>query len=187
MLTVPPVEPVDLHAGQRAIPALSRGGLPEEGHPAQDRSYTGLSALKAEYRVVLNPDDDGEPQTAATRNRMVDARSSAARCFKQTQERGFVVATYVTLWNYTREGITTIKDSPARLDAVRELLSTLGVELKAFYLTMGAYDLVTISEAPDDETATKAALAIASRGMVRSETLRAYTEPEYRDIIAALP
>ena len=65
------------------------------------------------------------------------------------------MATYVTLWKYTREGITTIKDSPARLDAVRSLLPTLGVELKAFYLTMGSYDLVTITEAPDDETATR--------------------------------
>ena len=97
------------------------------------------------------------------------------------------MATYVTLWKYTREGITTIKDSPARLDAVRSLLPTLGVELKAFYLTMGAYDLVTITEAPDDETATKAALAISSQGSVSSETLRAYTEPEYREIIAGLP
>jgi uncharacterized protein with GYD domain len=48
------------------------------------------------------------------------------------------VATYVTLWKYTHEGITTIKDSPARLDAVRELLPKLGAELKAFYLTSGS-------------------------------------------------
>lgn len=97
------------------------------------------------------------------------------------------MATYVTLWKYTREGMTTIKDSPARLDAVRALLPTLGAELKDFYLTMGGYDLVTVTEAPDDETATKAALAIASRGSVSSETLRAFTEAEYREIIAGLP
>ena len=97
------------------------------------------------------------------------------------------MATYVTLWKYTREGITTIKDSPARLDAVRGLPPTLGAELKAFYLTMGGYDLVTITEVPDDETAAKATLAIASQGGVSSETLRAFTEAEYRDIIAGLP
>ncbi len=97
------------------------------------------------------------------------------------------MATYVTLWKYTREGITTIKDGPARLDAVRAMLPALGVELKAFYLTMGAYDLVTITEAPDDETATRAALAVASQGTVSSETLRAFTEAEYREIIGGLP
>ncbi len=97
------------------------------------------------------------------------------------------MATYVTLWKYTHDGITAIKDSPARLDAVRGLLSAMGAEMKAFYLTMGAYDLVTVTEAPDDETAAKATLAIASQGSVSSETLRAFTEPEYRDIIAGLP
>jgi len=97
------------------------------------------------------------------------------------------VATYVTLWKYTHEGITSIKDSPARLDAVRALLSELGAELKAFYLTMGGYDLVTITEAPDDKTAAKATLTIASQGAVSSETLRAYSEAEYREIIAELP
>jgi uncharacterized protein with GYD domain len=118
---------------------------------------------------------------------MVDARLSAARCFTETQERGFTVATYVTLWKYTQDGIKAIKDSPARLDAVRALLPTLGAEMKAFYLTMGRYDLVTITEAPDDETAAKAALAIASGGNVGSETLRAFTEAEYREIMAGLP
>ncbi len=97
------------------------------------------------------------------------------------------MATYVTLWNYTREGITTIKDSPARLEAVRELLSTLGVDLTGFYLTMGGYDLVTVIEAPDDKTAARAALAIASQGRVSGETLRAFPEAEYREIIAGLP
>ena len=52
---------------------------------------------------------------------------------------------------------------------------------------MGQYDAIVISELPDDETATRFALATAARGYVRTETLRAYPEPEYRKIIAALP
>jgi uncharacterized protein with GYD domain len=52
---------------------------------------------------------------------------------------------------------------------------------------MGQYDAVVISEAPDDETATRFALATAARGYVRTETLRAYTKQEYRKIIAAVP
>jgi uncharacterized protein with GYD domain len=52
---------------------------------------------------------------------------------------------------------------------------------------MGRYDAVVIGEAPDDETATKLAMTIGSAGSIRTETLRAFTEDEYRDIIAALP
>ena len=60
-------------------------------------------------------------------------------------------------------------------------------EIKAAYLVMGRYDLVVITEAPDDETAAKASLAVRSQGNVKTETLRACTEEEYRSIISALP
>jgi len=63
----------------------------------------------------------------------------------------------------------------------------MGAELKQFYLVVGQYDIVTISEAPDDETIAKCALDVASKGNVTTETLRAFTEDEYRKIIAALP
>lgn len=62
-----------------------------------------------------------------------------------------------------------------------------GGELKAFYLVMGQYDMVVISEGPDDETATKLALTVSAGGAVRTETLRAFTEDEYRKLIAELP
>ena len=52
---------------------------------------------------------------------------------------------------------------------------------------MGQYDLVTIAEFPDDQTAARAGLSGGSQGFVRSETLRAFTEEEYRKIIASLP
>ena len=97
------------------------------------------------------------------------------------------MATYITLYTYTQQGIENIKESPDRLDSARDLIRSMGAELKEFYLVNGQYDLVTISEAPDDETATKIALAIASAGNVKTETLRAYPEEEYRKIIAALP
>jgi uncharacterized protein with GYD domain len=52
---------------------------------------------------------------------------------------------------------------------------------------MGRYDIVTISEAPDDAAVAKAALAVGSAGNVTTETLRAFTEDEDREIVAALP
>jgi uncharacterized protein with GYD domain len=91
--------------------------------------------------------------------------------------------TYITLLRYTQQGIEKIKNSPTRLEAAKQSVRALGGQLKAFYLVMGQYDAVVISEAPDDETATRFALATAARGYVRTETLRAYTEEEYRKII----
>jgi hypothetical protein len=38
-----------------------------------------------------------------------------------------------------------------------------------------------------DEALAKVALAIATRGSIRGETLRAFTEDEYRKLIASLP
>jgi uncharacterized protein with GYD domain len=63
----------------------------------------------------------------------------------------------------------------------------MGGELKQYYLVMGQYDAVVIGEVPDDETVAKLSLAIGSKGAIRMETFRAFTEDEYRKIIAALP
>lgn len=95
--------------------------------------------------------------------------------------------TYISLLRYTRKGIENMKKSPDRLDAAKGLFRQSGGELKSFFLTMGRYDAVVISEGPDDETAAKLVLTIGAAGAVRTETFRAFTEEEYRKIIAALP
>ena len=94
---------------------------------------------------------------------------------------------YIILCNYTQKGIENIKESPNRLDAAKQVFKAMGGELKASYLTMGRYDLVVICEVPDAETGTKISLAIGSRGAVRTESLRAYPEADFRKIIEALP
>ena len=97
------------------------------------------------------------------------------------------MATYITLIRYTQQGIQNMKESPERLDKAKEAIMAAGGELKTFYLTMGQYDAVVISEVPDDQTMSKLLLSIGSQGSSRGETLRAFTEDEYRKIIAALP
>jgi len=52
---------------------------------------------------------------------------------------------------------------------------------------MGQYDAVAIAEFPNDEAVARLSLATASQGSIRGETLRAFTEEEYRKIIASLP
>jgi uncharacterized protein with GYD domain len=95
--------------------------------------------------------------------------------------------TYISLLRFTQQGIEKIKDGPARVDAARKAYEVLGARLKEFYLVTGQYDAIVVMEAPNDEVVAKLALALGSRGNVRSETLRAFTEAEYRNIIAALP
>ena len=71
---------------------------------------------------------------------------------------------YVTLIRYTEQGVKTFKDLPRRLEETRKVGEPLGAKLVSFYLTMGQYDAVIMSEAPDDETVAKLALATGGRG-----------------------
>ena len=97
------------------------------------------------------------------------------------------MATYISLLNYTDQGIRNVKDSPKRLDGAKKLLKEMGGELKEFYLTMGSYDIVIVADAPGDEVMAKYALTLGSLGNVRTTTLKAFPEADYRKIIKALP
>ena len=94
--------------------------------------------------------------------------------------------TYIALINWTAQGISNVKDSPARLDAGRKAFKKLGVKIKAAYCTMGRYDLVCVMEAPDDEAYAKATLSLGMQGNVTTETLKAFSEDEYRKIVGSL-
>ena len=95
--------------------------------------------------------------------------------------------TYITLARWTQKGLENVKEAPSRLDMAKEAYKAMGAEIKEMYLVMGEYDMVVISEGPDDQTMAKLLLSIGSQGSSRGETLRAFTEDEYRKIIAALP
>jgi uncharacterized protein with GYD domain len=103
------------------------------------------------------------------------------------QSRGFQMPTYVTLLKYTEQGIKSIKESPTRLEKAKQALKSLGGELKSFHLVQGRYDAIVFAEAPNDEVLAKFALATSSQGNVRTETMRAFNEEEYRRIVAGLP
>ena len=97
------------------------------------------------------------------------------------------MARYVTLLNYTQEGIKTVKDGLKRLEANKKAFAVMGVKLIDFYWVMGQYDMVAILEAPDDETAVTAALAYGSKGTGRSVTMRAFSPADMKGIVAKLP
>ncbi len=92
--------------------------------------------------------------------------------------------TYVSLINWTDKGIAGFKDTVERAEAGKQLAGKFGGSLKEIYWTIGPYDVVAVSEAPDDETATAFALALSSQGNVRTTTMRAFDADEMRGIIA---
>ena len=96
------------------------------------------------------------------------------------------MSTYLCLSQWTQKGIENIKESPARLDAARKEWEKQGVTIRDVYLTTGQYDLVFVVDAPDDATLAKVLLAQASKGGIRTTTLHAFSEAEYREIIGSL-
>jgi uncharacterized protein with GYD domain len=97
------------------------------------------------------------------------------------------MSTYITLISLTEKGITEVKEGPARLDEAKKAFKAMGAELKEFFLVSGQYDMVVIVEAPDDMTVAKLALLIGSQGAIRTQTMMAFTEEEYRKVVADLP
>lgn len=91
---------------------------------------------------------------------------------------------YVCLMNWTEQGVKTAAQSVERADAARAALAAKGVTLKDVYWTVGAYDVVSIVEAPDDATASAALLALIAQGNLRTTTLRAFTAEEFGGILA---
>lgn len=96
------------------------------------------------------------------------------------------MATYLSLVRWTHDGVAKVKDSPTRLDAAKKTIEAGGGKLKQFYMLMGQYDMAIIIEAPDDATVARVNLALASKGSVRTETSRAFSEDEYRKIISGI-
>src|SRR5512144_1308957 len=91
--------------------------------------------------------------------------------------------TYIMLSSWTDQGIRHVNDSPERLDAARKLCSQHGAEITAFYMTLGGYDMVIIIDAPNDDVFARLAISIAKGGNIRTTTLKAFEERDYRKII----
>lgn len=96
------------------------------------------------------------------------------------------MATYILLANWTQDGFREIQSSPRRLDEFKELCKESGAKIVAFYMTMGPYDMVLIVEAPDDTVIAHLTLLGGKGGAVRTVTLKAFSEDEYRKIVQSL-
>ena len=96
------------------------------------------------------------------------------------------MATYITLMNFTDQGIRNVKESPDRYEAFLGMAQKLGVTIKAVYWTVGQYDVVVIVEGAED-AATSLLLKLGTLGNVRTQTLRGYSVEEIKQIISKMP
>ena len=94
--------------------------------------------------------------------------------------------TYVSLLNFTDQGIRNVKDTLERGRRAEELAQKHNVRIEQIYWTVGPHDIVIIAEASDDESATAFLLELGSAGNVRSTTLRAYDRDEMGGILERL-
>jgi uncharacterized protein with GYD domain len=96
------------------------------------------------------------------------------------------MATYIVLGQFTDQGIRNVKDTAKRADALKDLAKRFGATIKDVYWTLGQYDIATVVEAPDDDSASAMLLSVGALGNVRTQCLRAFTVDEMRGILGRL-
>jgi uncharacterized protein with GYD domain len=95
--------------------------------------------------------------------------------------------TYIILGKWTQQGAAAVKQSPARIEATRKAIEAAGGKMLSWYLTMGRYDFIVIAEAPNAQAAAAVLLSYGTQGVGHTETLRAFSEDEFKKIVAGLP
>jgi len=93
------------------------------------------------------------------------------------------MARYVVMLDWTEKGVASFQESVTRYESSQEQFQQLGVSFQDVYWTLGEHDIVSIVEAPDDETLAAALLRLGSAGNVRTHTMRAFSQDEMRSVI----
>jgi uncharacterized protein with GYD domain len=93
------------------------------------------------------------------------------------------VATYVSLISWTEQGIRNYRDSVQRADDFRSLVEKVGGRVRELVWTVGEYDIVSVIEAPDDESLTALLLQLGQQGTVRTKTMRGFDAQQMAAII----
>jgi uncharacterized protein with GYD domain len=96
------------------------------------------------------------------------------------------MAKYVSLLQFTDQGIRSVKDTVQRAAAATAEAEKMGAKITQAFWTMGAYDLVLLVDAPDEETVSAFSLKLGSLGNVKSETMRAFGREEMENILAKI-
>ncbi len=96
------------------------------------------------------------------------------------------MAKYVSLLQFTDQGIRNVRDSIKRAAAATAEAEKMGMKVTDAFWTMGEYDVVLLLDAPDDETISAFFLKVGSLGNVKSQTMRAFRREEMESILAKI-
>ena len=91
---------------------------------------------------------------------------------------------YISLLQFTDQGIRNVKDTIERAAAATAAAEKMGAKITDAFWTMGAYDVVLLLDAPNDETVSAFSLKIGSLGNVKSHTMRAFRREEMERVLA---
>jgi uncharacterized protein with GYD domain len=92
--------------------------------------------------------------------------------------------TYIQLLKWTDQGRKTAATIADRVDEVtKRAESEFGVKIVGAYVTMGRYDQIVVCEADNDEAIAKVAMLVAGRGNATTETVRAFSMDEVRQLV----
>ncbi|HEU5318245.1 MAG TPA: GYD domain-containing protein [Chloroflexota bacterium] len=94
--------------------------------------------------------------------------------------------TFVSLISWTENGIKNVRDTTKRAEAAKSMARKMGGKLQTVLWTQGRYDLISIAEFPDEETAMAWLLTLGGGGNLRTETMRAYSAGDMERILAKL-
>jgi uncharacterized protein with GYD domain len=95
--------------------------------------------------------------------------------------------TYISLIQFTTQGLETIDESPKRAEAFTVAAEKMGVSVRKIFWTTGGYDGILSIDAPDDASAAAAILALSRDGNVKTQMLRAFDQSEFQELLDSLP
>ena len=90
---------------------------------------------------------------------------------------------YIALLRYTAKGVEHVKDSTKRAHHFNKLAKKAGVKIEGQYWTIGRYDGVLIIAADSEKKALHLLVELAAGGNVRAETMLAYTDKTFAQIV----
>jgi uncharacterized protein with GYD domain len=96
------------------------------------------------------------------------------------------MAMYVSLLQFTEQGIRSVKDTTKRAAAATTEAEKMGLKVRDSFWTLGSYDVVLLLEAPDDQSVTAFTLKLGSLGNVKTQTMRAFRSEEMEGILAKI-
>jgi len=91
---------------------------------------------------------------------------------------------YIVLYRFTEQGRKNVRETVKRAAEIRKQNEARGFKVLGHYWTQGRYDLVAVVDAPSEEAMVAGLFGIAEAGNVTSETLRAYTAEEMKQVLA---